>query len=91
MSTNQIRRSLLRVGSMAVLPLLGMSRLARAGANAALRTQFRYQAEPLGEKNCASCLEFIPGKSDTALGGCKRIPGDDQISPQGYCVLWNML
>ena len=48
----------------------------------------KYQDKPNGEKHCATCIQFVPGKNPKALGGCKIFPGDTEISPQGYCVAW---
>jgi len=49
----------------------------------------KYQNHPGPDnKHCATCLQFVPGKTSTALGGCKLYPGDTEISPHGYCVAW---
>ena len=93
MSTNLTRRRLLKTTGLAIalIPLVGMSRQARASTNAELRARLQYQDTPKDDKNCSSCLEFIPGKTDKDPGGCKKIPGDDEIAPNGYCILWNTL
>lgn len=41
----------------------------------------QYQAQPNGERNCASCVYFVV-ESNT----CRKVDGD--ISPVGWCVLW---
>ncbi len=81
------RRNFLKVA--AVLPLILISRQACARTNAGLREQLKYQATPKGDMSCSSCLEFIPGDKD--LGRCRVIPGDDEISPSGYCTKWNSM
>ena len=40
---------------------------------------------------CAVCLEFLPSKVENGPGGCKLLPGDDEISPNGYCIRWNTM
>jgi hypothetical protein len=93
MSTDLNRRRWLKLSSIALvsLPFAYFPRHAQAITNDSLRVQFNYQDTPRGGMNCANCLEFIPGKSTTDLGGCKQIPKDDEISPNGYCSLWNSM
>jgi hypothetical protein len=93
MSTDLVRRKFLKSTSVAIslVPLAAFVPQARAGSNKALRSQLKYQDTPQDGKSCTSCLEFIPAKSDKALGACKVIPGDDEISPNGYCALWNTM
>lgn len=78
-------------GALVLSPLIFVSRQACANINAGLRTQFKYQNTPKENMNCAICLEFLPGKADKDPGGCKVIPGDDEISPEGYCTRWNTM
>lgn len=88
------RRRFLQYSSQAALlalPWIPLSRPACAAANAPLRAQLKYQDTPLNGQSCTSCLEFLPGKSPADRGGCKAIPGDDEISPEGWCTLWNTL
>jgi len=90
---NSARRSFLintYVG-LVFIPLVVFSRQAMAQTNAAMRAKFKYQDTPLDKMSCTSCLEFIPGKSDSDRGGCKLMPGDDEISPNGYCTEWNSM
>lgn len=93
MSTNLTRRRLLQLGisGVTVIPLAILVRDAGAATNQTLRVQFKYQDSPVDGKSCTSCLEFVPGSSPTAPGRCKLIPGDDEISPNGYCTLWNTM
>jgi High potential iron-sulfur protein len=84
------RRQFLKIGGaiLATIPITIVAGRAGAATNAALRGALKYQGKPDGDKNCGNCLQFVPGASATALGGCKVIPGDTEISPQGYCTAW---
>ena len=91
MKTNQMpRRQFLKIGSaaLAMIPVMVISARSEAATNAAMRTALKYQAKPEGDKSCATCQQFVPGSSAKALGGCKAMPGDTEISPQGYCIAW---
>jgi len=76
---------------LAALPLLWLSSPAAARSNAALRSQLKYQDAPFQGQNCSQCLEFLPAKAAGTQAGCKVIPDDDEISPQGWCTAWNTL
>jgi hypothetical protein len=93
MGTDLIRRKFVKSTSVAIalFPIASIIGPARASVNTAMRAQVKYQDTPLDGKSCASCLEFIPGKNEKDLGGCKRIPGDDEISSNAYCNLWNTM
>ena len=93
MDANPVRRKLLKTAGLglALFPLVALPRQAWANTNGEVRARLHYQATPQGDKRCATCLEFLPGLSDSAPGGCKQIPEDDEISPNGYCTLWNSL
>lgn len=84
------RRQFVKAGgaALAAIPILALPIRAPAATNAALRTSLKYQDKPNGDKDCAGCMQFIPGKTPTALGGCKIIAGDTEISPKGYCIAW---
>lgn len=84
------RRQFLKLGgaALALIPVIGISGNAVAAPNAAMRASLKYQDKPEGDKNCANCLQFVPGKSPSDKGGCKLIPNDTEISPKGYCVAW---
>jgi anaerobic selenocysteine-containing dehydrogenase len=88
--TQKSRRNFLKVSgsALALAPVLAASTRASAATNAAMRTSLKYQDKPNGDKNCSGCMHFVPGKSPTALGGCKIMPGDTEISPKGYCSAW---
>ncbi|HTY04093.1 MAG TPA: high-potential iron-sulfur protein [Rhodocyclaceae bacterium] len=85
------RRTFLKLGGSALvmIPIMGISGSAFAEKNAAMRTALKYQDQPGPEKKeCAGCLQFVPGKTPTAMGGCKLYPGDTEIAPHGYCTAW---
>ena len=78
------RRQFLKLGGaiLATIPIVVVSGRADAATNDALRTALKYQGNPEGDKSCANCMQFVPPRS------CKAIPGDTEISPQGYCAVW---
>jgi hypothetical protein len=84
------RRQFLKLGgaALAMIPVMVVGGNAAAATNAALRTALKYQTKPEGDKSCATCQQFVPGKTAKDLGGCKIMPGDTEISPQGYCISW---
>ena len=82
---NQSRRSMLKLGGIAVVM---MPVAAFAAKNDALRKAMKYQDKPEGDKKCSTCLQFVPGKTASDLGGCKVFAGDTEISPNGYCSAW---
>ena len=90
---NQTRRRFLHGAgfTLAAIPVLLVTGSANASTNESMREKLKYQDTPLSGKECTTCLEFIPGKRPTDSGKCKQIPGDDEISPRGYCTLWNTL
>jgi hypothetical protein len=78
------RRQFLKTSGaiLATIPIVVVSGRADAATNAALRAGLKYQGTPEGDKSCANCMQFV------APGSCKAIPGDTEISPQGYCAVW---
>jgi len=93
MTINQTRRKFLKTAGFALglISLVALTRQARANTNAVARAELKYQDFPKDDMSCSTCLEFLPGKTDKDLGGCKVIPGDDEISPRGYCAKWNTM
>lgn len=88
---NASRRQFLKLGGSAlvIIPILAASGQAFAAQNAAMRGSLKYQDKPGPDgKDCVGCMQFVPGKSPSAQGGCKLYPGDTEISPKGYCVAW---
>jgi hypothetical protein len=84
------RRRMLKLGgaALAMVPLTALIGRTYAATNTAMRTAFKYQDKPDGDKACRGCVQFVPGKTAKALGGCKIYPGDTEISPNGYCTAW---
>lgn len=84
------RRQFLKIGgaAIAMIPVVALSGKVMASTNAAMRTSMKYQDKPNGDKSCANCMQFVPGKTAKDLGGCKIFAGDTEISPKGYCVAW---
>jgi hypothetical protein len=93
MNTNHNRRKFLKIASvsLALIPLVCANRQAVAATNAAIRSKLKYQDTPKDNMVCTTCLEFVAGKNKDALGKCNVIPGDDEISPNGYCISWNSM
>ncbi len=91
MKENQTpRRQFLKISgaALAMIPAIVVSGRADSATNANLRASLKYQGKPEGDKSCANCQQFVPGASAKDLGGCKIMPGDTEISPQGYCLAW---
>lgn len=91
MNENKIpRRQFLKLGgaALAMIPMIVASGRADAATNASMRTALKYQDKPQDGKDCAACMHFVPGASAKAMGSCKIIPNDTEISPQGYCMAW---
>jgi len=78
------RRQFLKISGaiLATIPIVVVSGRADAATNAAVRAGLKYQGTPEGDKSCANCMQFV------APNSCKVIPGDTEISPQGYCAVW---
>ena len=86
-NTIAARRHFMKLGGMALsaIPLLLIADRSFAATNAGMRNAMKYQGGPNGEKKCSGCMQFVPGKSATDLGGCKLFAGDTEVSPNGYC------
>ncbi|OHC66148.1 MAG: hypothetical protein A2045_06710 [Rhodocyclales bacterium GWA2_65_20] len=84
------RRRFLKLGSaaLAMIPVVAFSGRTFATTNAAMRASLKYEDKPEGEKQCSNCVQFVPGKTATDKGGCKLMPGDTEISPNGHCTAW---
>lgn len=76
---------------LAVVAALGMAFAGSAPAaqNLALRRALRYQDAPKGGQRCGGCLHFVAGAVTSGdRGACKIMPGDDEVSPNGWCISW---
>jgi hypothetical protein len=90
MEKTTLRRQFLKMGgaALAMIPVMIVSGRSQAATNAPLRTALKYQGKPEGDKRCSNCVQFVPGASAKAPGGCKVIAGDTEIAPDGYCTAW---
>lgn len=77
--------------ALAAIPVVALSANAQAKTNPALRAELKYQDTPKDGKACDGCVEWIAGPTQKDLGQCKKIPDDDEISPDGYCDVWKSL
>lgn len=77
------RRDLLK--GVALLAGAAALRPARAQGKVA-QAAMKYQDHPKGDAECSNCLQFIPGKTPTAMGSCKVVAGE--ISPKGWCLAY---
>lgn len=84
------RRQFLQLGGnlVALVAITGLTGKAGAAQNGELRRTKHYQDSPKEGKNCMACVHFVEGKTGKDLGACQVFPGDTEISPQGYCDLW---
>ena len=87
-NTISARRHFIKLGGLALsaIPLMLITERSFATTNAGMRNAMKYQETPNGEKKCLGCMQFVPGKSATDLGGCKLFAGDTEVSPNGYCA-----
>ena len=77
------RRDLLK----GVAILAGVAALHPVAAQAKVtKAAMQYQDHPKGSAECSNCLQFIPGKTPTAMGTCEVVEG--AISPKGWCVAY---
>jgi hypothetical protein len=76
---------MLKIGgaALAIIPIAAF-----AAKNDGVRASMKYKDSPEGDKSCSGCVQFVPGKSATDLGGCKVFPNDTEISPKGWCIAW---
>lgn len=77
------RRDLLKgvailVGAVAIRPARAQAKVSKAA--------MQYQDHPKGTAECSNCLQFVPGKTPTAMGTCKVVEG--AISPKGWCLAY---
>ncbi|MFZ1907705.1 MAG: high-potential iron-sulfur protein [Burkholderiales bacterium] len=68
------------IAGLAAIPL------AVEAAGTVSKAAMQYQDHPKGEQDCSNCLQFIPGKSASAMGECKVVAGP--ISPKGWCIAY---
>lgn len=89
------RRNVLKTISLglASIPVIAMTGNAYAAKNDALRKALNYIDKPVTVagvvQKCDNCTHWVAGKDAKALGGCKILPGDTEISPNGHCTGWS--
>lgn len=86
-SNTPTRRRFILLGTATVAGTV-LASGALAQTNASLRSALKYQDQPKGPQRCDNCMHWVPGANATAKGGCKVIPGDKEIAPQGWCTAW---
>ena len=82
------RRSLVKGGicaltGIAIVSLGGTRALAADPKLAKSAVQYEDLAKKEGT-DCDDCIQFIPGKTATAMGTCKIVDGE--INPHGHCI-----
>ena len=82
------RRSLVKHGicaltGIAIASLAGTKALAADPKLAKSAVQYEDLAKKEGT-HCDDCIQFIPGKTATAMGTCKIVEGE--INPHGHCI-----
>ena len=78
-----VKRAICALTSIAVVSLAGTKVLAANKKLAKSAVQYEDRAKQEG-KDCDDCIQFIPGKTATAVGTCKIVEGD--INPHGHCI-----
>jgi len=86
--TDVSRRSLVKGGvcalaGIAIVSLTGTAISASETKLAKSAVQYEDIAKKEGA-SCDDCIQFIPGKSATAMGACKIVEGE--INPHGHCI-----
>ena len=79
------RRGILKGVALAAVGLAAIPVVAMA-AGTVPKAAMQYQDHPKGDQDCSNCLQFIPGKTATAMGECNVVAGP--ISPKGWCVAY---
>jgi hypothetical protein len=79
------RRSILKGVALAAAGLATIPVVAQA-AGTVSKAAMQYQDHPKGDQDCSNCIQFIPGKTATAMGECNVVAGP--ISPKGWCVAY---
>ena len=87
-SVSRRRMLSLAAGSAVAVPLMWVARPSQAAQNAAMRSALKYQDELKNGQQCSTCLQWVPGATPKDRGGCKIMPGDNEISPAGWCAAW---
>ena len=62
-------------------PATSADSAASAATKKVSQASVQYRSQPKGEQTCGRCMHFLAGSNT-----CKLV--DDQISPEGWCILW---
>lgn len=81
----QLNRRAVLKGAMLLAGLAAIPLTVEA-AGTASKASMQYQDHPKGNQDCSTCLQFIPGKSASAMGQCNVVAGP--ISPKGWCIAY---
>jgi hypothetical protein len=77
-----VKRGLCALTGIAIVSLTG-TRVLAADKLAKSAVQYEARAKKEGT-DCDDCIQFIPGKTATAMGTCKIVEGE--INPHGHCI-----
>jgi hypothetical protein len=82
------RRALVKSGlcaltGVAIASMAGTKTFAADKKLAKSAVKYEDRAKEEGT-DCDDCIQFIPGKTATALGTCKIVEGE--INPHGHCI-----
>ena len=81
------RRTVLKSAALLAAVVAAPAGIAEALAQTkASKAAMQYRDTPNGKQQCDNCIQFVPGKSPTAMGTCKIVEGD--INPKGWCVAY---
>ncbi|HET7268375.1 MAG TPA: high-potential iron-sulfur protein [Oleiagrimonas sp.] len=87
------RRRVLRYLAVAAGSAVGLPVLTQAATKASdpvggpvAKSAVQYQDHPSGTSACATCANFIAGKSPAGPGHCAIVSG--KISPKGWCLAY---
>jgi hypothetical protein len=81
------RTKFLQAAAGASILWIALPKSAKADDGKVPPSAVQYQDKPNGDKRCAKCASFIPGKSATDDGTCKIVSG--AVSPNGYCIAFS--
>ena len=77
-----VKRGICALAGIAIVSLTGTRALA-ADKLAKSAVQYEDRAKKEGA-DCDDCIQFVPGKTATAMGTCKIVEGE--INPHGHCI-----
>ena len=78
-----VKRGICALTGIAIALLAGTRALAADSKLAKLAVQYEDLAKKEGT-HCDDCIQFLPGKTATAMGTCKIVEGE--INPHGHCI-----